>query len=333
MYSSSPPMPPPPRARPSRPPPTTACRPRTGTAGSSATSPATCTTAVTTQTGVAAGGQAAREVGETVGERPGQGEVQATSALRSANLTRQDNGMDATSVHQSELDAQVRHTGPVQSSEDVADRRRPQRPRPAPTASDDDRRAGRRVRGQPRHRHPGRDRTRQPVHRHAVQPGGGPAGRGRLRWSTATPHRGSSSGRAERRPLWTSPAGSSAVFRIGTDPPDVVELWDWTLQPGDAFDGEAHPIGTVEVLSVLAGKLAPADRRRRAGTGHRRHRDVRGPRPAPLRLRRSPSRCASRWSCCSPVTPASCRRRASPRRRRRADVRTSPTDRSSSDPA
>ena len=45
------------------------------------------------------------------------------------------------------------------------------------------------------------------------------------------------------------------MFRIGTDPPDVVELWDWTLQPGDGFDGEAHPMGTQEVLSVLAGRL------------------------------------------------------------------------------
>ena len=62
--------------------------------------------------------------------------------------------------------------------------------------------------------------------------------------------------RAEQAaPLWTSPAGSTAVFRIGTDPPDVVELWDWSLQPGDSFDGEAHPMGTVEVLSVLAGHL------------------------------------------------------------------------------
>ena len=57
-------------------------------------------------------------------------------------------------------------------------------------------------------------------------------------------------------PLWSSPAGSSAVFRIGTDPPDVVELWDWTLQAGDAFDGEAHPVGTAEVLSVLSGRLS-----------------------------------------------------------------------------
>ncbi|MCE0763203.1 XRE family transcriptional regulator [Pseudonocardia kujensis] len=62
--------------------------------------------------------------------------------------------------------------------------------------------------------------------------------------------------RAEQAvPLWSSDAGSTAVFRIGTDPPDVVELWDWTLQPGDAFEGEAHPIGTAEVLSVLHGRL------------------------------------------------------------------------------
>ncbi len=60
---------------------------------------------------------------------------------------------------------------------------------------------------------------------------------------------------AEAARLWSSAAGSSAVFRIGTDPPDVVELWDWTLQPGDGFDGEAHPMGTQEVLSVLAGRL------------------------------------------------------------------------------
>jgi transcriptional regulator with XRE-family HTH domain len=60
----------------------------------------------------------------------------------------------------------------------------------------------------------------------------------------------------EAAELWRSAAGSSAVFRIGTDPPDVVELWDWTLAPGDAFDGEAHPSGTVEVISVLSGRLA-----------------------------------------------------------------------------
>lgn len=56
-------------------------------------------------------------------------------------------------------------------------------------------------------------------------------------------------------PLWSSPAGSQAVLQIGTDPPDTVELWDWTLRVGDHFDGEAHTVGTIEVLSVRSGTL------------------------------------------------------------------------------
>jgi len=56
--------------------------------------------------------------------------------------------------------------------------------------------------------------------------------------------------------LWTSDAGSRALFLMGTDPPDIVELWDWHLAPGDSFDGGAHPEGTVEVLHVLDGVLA-----------------------------------------------------------------------------
>ncbi len=62
--------------------------------------------------------------------------------------------------------------------------------------------------------------------------------------------------RADRAvPLWLSPAGSRAVFLMGTDPPDSFELWEWTLQPGDCFVGEAHPPATVEVLHVLEGRL------------------------------------------------------------------------------
>ncbi|CAN5747354.1 XRE family transcriptional regulator [soil metagenome] len=56
--------------------------------------------------------------------------------------------------------------------------------------------------------------------------------------------------------LWTSDRGSRALFLMGTDPPDIVELWDWQLVPGDVFAGEAHPEGTVEVLHVLDGVLA-----------------------------------------------------------------------------
>ncbi|HSJ45356.1 MAG TPA: XRE family transcriptional regulator [Euzebyales bacterium] len=56
--------------------------------------------------------------------------------------------------------------------------------------------------------------------------------------------------------LWTSKEGSRALFLMGTDPPDIVELWDWRLAPGDTFDGGAHPEGTVELLHVLEGVLA-----------------------------------------------------------------------------
>jgi transcriptional regulator with XRE-family HTH domain len=61
--------------------------------------------------------------------------------------------------------------------------------------------------------------------------------------------------RATAAQLWRTDAGSSAVFLLGTDPPDVIELWDWTLQPGEGFHSEAHPAGTREVLSVLSGTL------------------------------------------------------------------------------
>jgi transcriptional regulator with XRE-family HTH domain len=73
---------------------------------------------------------------------------------------------------------------------------------------------------------------------------------------------------ADAAALWTSAASSRALFRIGTDPPDLVELWDWTLQAADAFDGEAHPRGTIEVLFVLDGVLVlqVGDERRVLGT-------------------------------------------------------------------
>lgn len=56
--------------------------------------------------------------------------------------------------------------------------------------------------------------------------------------------------------LWTSTAGSEARFLLGTDPPQIVELWDWTLAAGDSFDGEAHTPDTIEMLLVLEGELS-----------------------------------------------------------------------------
>lgn len=55
--------------------------------------------------------------------------------------------------------------------------------------------------------------------------------------------------------LWRGEAGGRAVLVAGTDPPEVVELWDWTLEPGEAHRTEAHAAGTRELLLVLAGQV------------------------------------------------------------------------------
>jgi transcriptional regulator with XRE-family HTH domain len=55
--------------------------------------------------------------------------------------------------------------------------------------------------------------------------------------------------------LWRGASGGSAVLVAGTGPPDVVELWDWTLGPGDVHQSEPHSAGTRELLLVLAGQL------------------------------------------------------------------------------
>jgi transcriptional regulator with XRE-family HTH domain len=55
--------------------------------------------------------------------------------------------------------------------------------------------------------------------------------------------------------LWSSKAGGRAVLVANTVPPDVVELWDWTLGPGDRYASDAHAAGTRELLHVLKGKV------------------------------------------------------------------------------
>lgn len=48
---------------------------------------------------------------------------------------------------------------------------------------------------------------------------------------------------------------SSARLLVGTDAPSILELWDWRLAPGEHHDGDAHPPGTREMLTVLEGEL------------------------------------------------------------------------------
>lgn len=55
--------------------------------------------------------------------------------------------------------------------------------------------------------------------------------------------------------LWTGPGGGRGVLLAGTAPPDVLELWDWTLAPGDRHDSEAHVRGTKEILQVHEGTV------------------------------------------------------------------------------
>lgn len=55
--------------------------------------------------------------------------------------------------------------------------------------------------------------------------------------------------------LWSSESGGRGVLVAGTEPPDVVELWDWTLGPGDHHLSEAHTPGTKELLQVQQGTI------------------------------------------------------------------------------
>lgn len=55
--------------------------------------------------------------------------------------------------------------------------------------------------------------------------------------------------------LWTSEAGGRGVLVAGTEPPDVVELWDWRLPARDRYASEPHAAGTRELAQVLSGTL------------------------------------------------------------------------------
>ena len=56
--------------------------------------------------------------------------------------------------------------------------------------------------------------------------------------------------------LWSSASGGRGVLVAGTAPPDVLELWDWTLAPGDHHKSKAHTPGTRELLQVQEGTIS-----------------------------------------------------------------------------
>lgn len=57
---------------------------------------------------------------------------------------------------------------------------------------------------------------------------------------------------ADRRPLWQGELGGTAQLVAAAD---TLELWEWTLQPGEAYSSEAHRPGTRELIHVLSGRL------------------------------------------------------------------------------
>ena len=53
--------------------------------------------------------------------------------------------------------------------------------------------------------------------------------------------------------LWSTPAGSSARLLVSHGP---LELWSWTLAPGDRRSSESHRPGSLELLTVQTGTVA-----------------------------------------------------------------------------
>lgn len=55
--------------------------------------------------------------------------------------------------------------------------------------------------------------------------------------------------------LWRGKHGGSARLLAGTSGPDMVELWEWKMHPGEIFEAAGHASGTSELLHVLQGTL------------------------------------------------------------------------------
>ncbi len=55
--------------------------------------------------------------------------------------------------------------------------------------------------------------------------------------------------------LWSGPDGGHGVLLGGTERPDILELWDWTLAPGERHVSEPHAAGTKEILHVHTGAI------------------------------------------------------------------------------
>jgi transcriptional regulator with XRE-family HTH domain len=55
--------------------------------------------------------------------------------------------------------------------------------------------------------------------------------------------------------LWAGPEGGRAVLLVGSEGPDMLELWHWEMKPKERHVSDPHPAGTRELLHVTAGTL------------------------------------------------------------------------------
>jgi transcriptional regulator with XRE-family HTH domain len=62
-------------------------------------------------------------------------------------------------------------------------------------------------------------------------------------------------GKDEAVRLWSGSAGGFGDFLVGSEQPAKTELWDWTIAPGETYEGQVHPEGSREMLYVLAGEV------------------------------------------------------------------------------
>jgi transcriptional regulator with XRE-family HTH domain len=58
-----------------------------------------------------------------------------------------------------------------------------------------------------------------------------------------------------RPDIWTSARGSRATLQVATTLGLPAELWEWELQPGDAYRAEPDPPGSEELFLVVDGVL------------------------------------------------------------------------------
>src|SRR4051812_41619579 len=111
--------------------------------------------------------------------------------------------------------------------------------------------------------------------------------------------------------LWRGPSGGQALLVAGTEPPDVVELWDWTLRPGRSTPARRTAPAPVSCCSSWrAGSTCasgtaptgwwPATPRRSPATS----RTATPPRPTRKRPPGSPSPCSSPTSEAAGDQPA-----------------------------